>query len=197
MTLLKKSALKNQTRLFTVASSQGGYFTAKQAENAGFIRTNHAYHVRVGNWERQHPGIFRLAYYPFPSRSDLILWSLWSRDHNDVPRGIYSHQSALSIYDLSNLMPSKLHMTVPWKFRKGSKIPPVLRLHFSDLQPSEIEERDGYQVTRPMKTILDLIEAKEISNGQVSQALHEARTRGLVTEKEIQKNHIQLAPFLF
>ncbi len=82
------------------------FFTAKQAEFAGIDRTHHAYHVRVGNWEREHRGVFRLVHFPANERSDLIRWALWSRDRQDHPQGVYSHQMALSIYNLSDLMPS-------------------------------------------------------------------------------------------
>ncbi len=193
---LRKSANESEARLYEIAECQGGFFTAKQADVAGYTRSNHVYHVRSGKWERQDHGIFRLAHYPLSEHADLIHWSLWSRDQSDIPQGVYSHQTALSIYDLSDIMPSKLHMTVPRKFRKGSKIPLVLRLHFGDLETSEIEERAGYSVTRPLKTILDVIKAREISNDFIQQALSEARELGLITESEVRKHRVQLAPFL-
>jgi predicted transcriptional regulator of viral defense system len=45
---------------------------------------------------------------------------------------VYSHHTALSLYDLSDLNPSKLHMTVPMDFRRNSEIPGILVLHFAD-----------------------------------------------------------------
>jgi predicted transcriptional regulator of viral defense system len=185
---MKRSFQECQALLFTAAESQGGYFTAKQAEEAGFDRTNHAYHVRAGNWQREHRGIYRLTHYPVSEQSDLILWSLWSRDRNDVPQGAYSHQTALGIYELSDLMPAKLHMTVPRKFRKSSKIPAVLVLHFADLPSADIQDREGYRVTRPMRTILDLSDTRDIPDDLLAQAFHEARERGLITETEIREN---------
>jgi len=95
--VMKRSSKESQARLFAIAEAQGGFFTAKQAEDAGFDRTHHAYHLRVGNWQRKHRGIYRLAQFPMPDRSDLILWSLWSRNRDDQAQGVYSHQTALSI----------------------------------------------------------------------------------------------------
>ena len=180
-----------------MAESQGGYFTAKQAEEAGFDRTNHAYHVRAGNWEREYRGIFRLANFPATERPDLVCWSLWSRDRQDQPQGIYSHQTALSIHDLSDVMPSKLHMTVPLRFRKNSKTPPALVMHHADLPAEMTEERTGFRVTRPMRTILDLRESQELSPDLLTQAFVEARKRGLITESEIREFRHQLPSFLF
>lgn len=193
---VKRSSLESQSELFAIAQSQGGYFTAKQAEEAGFDRTNHAYHVRAQNWQREYRGIFRLARFPMPEHPDLVLWSLWSRDRDDRLQGVYSHQTALGIHDLSDLMPSKLHMTVPLKFRKGSRIPRPLVLHYADLDPGMIEEREGFRVTRPMQAILDLQDSKEIPEEVLAQAFSEARRRGLITEQEIKKNKDKLRPIL-
>ena len=194
---MKRSSHESEARLFAAAESQGGYFTAKQAEEAGFDRTNHAYHVRAGNWEREHRGIFRLAHFPANERPDLVRWSLWSRDRQDHPQGVYSHQTALSIHDLSDLMPSKLHMTVPLKFRKTSKIPPVLVLHYADLPAGAIDEREGFRVTRPMRAILDLGESQELSPDLLAQAFSEARKRGLITEDEVREYRHKLPASLF
>ena len=195
--VVKRSSHESEAGLFAVAESQGGYFTAKQAEEAGFDRTNHAYHVRAGNWEREHRGIFRLAHFPANERPDLVRWSLWSRDRQDHPQGVYSHQTALSIHDLSDLMPAKLHMTVPLKFRKTSKIPPVLILHYADLPGEAIEEREGFRVTRPMRAILDLGESQELSPDLLAQAFSEARKRGLITETEVREYRHKLPSSLF
>jgi len=194
--MMKRSSQESEARLFAVAESQGGYFTAKQAEEAGFDRTNHTYHVRARNWEREYRGIFRLAHFPANERPDLVRWFLWSRDRQDHPQGVYSHQTALSIHDLSDLMPSKLHMTVPMKFRKSSKIPPVIELHHADLPTGVMEEREGFRVTRPMRTILDLSESQELSPDLLAQAFTEARKRGLITENEIKKYRHKLPSFL-
>jgi predicted transcriptional regulator of viral defense system len=153
--------------------------------------------VRAGNWEREHRGIFRLVYFPANERPDLVRWFLWSRDRQDHPQGVYSHQTALGIHDLSDLMPSKLHMTVPHSFRKNSEIPTGLVLHYADLPARETEEREGFRVTRPMRTILDLSKSQEPSPDLLTQAFGEARKRGLITEKEIKEHRHQLPAFLF
>src|SRR5271155_6077792 len=148
-------------RLYEIAEDQQGFFTTKQAKAAGFAENTHPYHVRTGNGIREHRGIYRLASFPRGERPDLMLWSLWSRNREEASQGVYSHQTALSIHDLSDVMPAKLHMTVPRRFRRNSKIPRVLVLHFADLPESDIGVAHGVRVTRPMRTILDLLEGGE------------------------------------
>ena len=187
---MRRSFQESQAGLFAFAEAQGGFFTAKQAETAGFDRTNHAYHVRSGKWMREYRGIYRLNQYPLPPDSDLILWSLWSRGRNDMPQGVYSHETALRIFDLSDNMPANLHMTVPAKFRRGAAIPAILILHHADLASADVEEREGFRVTRPMRTILDLVAAGGLSSDLLKQAFDEARNRGLVTARETHDNKL-------
>jgi predicted transcriptional regulator of viral defense system len=188
---------ENQSRdhdqLFAIAQGQRGFFTAKQAEAAGFQRCNHSYHVRAGNWAREGRGIFRLQQFPVSDEADLVLWSLWSRDRSDRPAGVYSHETALRIYDLSDLMPSKLHMTVPKTFRRNTPVPGGLVLHRGKLEATEVEERDGYKVTRPIKTMVDLIQTGTLAEDTLRSAFAEAVQRGLITQSEIARNQDALS----
>jgi hypothetical protein len=74
-----RTSNERQKELYQIAEAQGGYFTAKQAAFLGYASNKRAYHVQAGNWLREHRGIYRLALFPEPDRSDLILWWLWSR----------------------------------------------------------------------------------------------------------------------
>jgi len=183
-------------KLYDVAEGQGGFFTSKQAVDAGFVSNHHSYHVKAGNWTREAWGIFRLAQFPMPERADLIRYSLWSRNRQDQPQGVYSHQTALGLYDLSDVMPSKLHLSVPKTFRKNCAIPSALVLHYADLLPDDIEVREGYRVTRPLRTLLDLIDSKELSPDLMEQAIKESRKRGLITVSEFKKHHAKLQGYL-
>lgn len=171
--------------LFDTAEGQQGYFTAKQAETAGFNKKNHHYHVRSGSWIRESRGVYRLSQFPVAEQPDMIVWSLWSRDRSDKPQGVYSHETALSVYGLSDLMPAKLHMTVPPEFRRSASIPGVLVLHRGRLRDQEIEARQGFRVTRPLKTIADLVAAGDISADHLRQAVRQAAERGYISRSKI------------
>ena len=178
----RKAAAK---RLYEVAEGQEGFFTTKQAKAAGFAENTHPYHVQAGNWIREHRGIYRLASFPQGERPDLMLWSLWSRNRAEAVQGVYSHQTALSLHDLSDVMPAKLHMTVPMSFRRNSEIPRVLVLHFADLPQSYVGIAHGVRVTKPMRTIVDLMAGGDVPLGTLRQALREGLRRGLIRRSEI------------
>lgn len=173
-------------RLFDVAEQQQGFFTTKQAKSAGFAENTHPYHVQARNWIREHRGIYRLALFPTPERPDLVLWSLWSRNRREEIEGVFSYQTALSLHELSDLNPAKLHMTVPKHFRRNSDTPGILVLHYRDLPEADVQTGPGYKYTRPLRTILDLIEVGTIERSLIIQALRQALDRGLITYQQLQ-----------
>ena len=173
-------------RLREIAQSQQGFFTTKQAIRAGFAEKTHSYHVNAGNWIREHRGIYRLADFPTPERPDLMLWYLWSQNRQEIPEGTYSHETALSLHELSDVMPSKLHMTVPKNFRRNSVIPAVLILHKANIDKSDVQEMYGVRVTRPLRTIMDLLRSKQVDESQLKLAVNEALRRGLIGKREIE-----------
>ena len=175
-------------RLYAIAEGQGGYFTPKQAEAAGFSQKNHSYHVKMGNWIRERRGIYRLANFPAAERPDLMFWWLWSRGHNDEPQGVYSHETALSIYDLSDINPARLHMTVPRSFRRRGAPSKLPVLHRAAVHKDDIGKRFGIKVTRPLKTIADLLVTRTVQMDHMQQAVKQAFQRGLITRAELESN---------
>ena len=177
-------AKPDSDRLFEVAESQQGYFSTPQAIAAGYARSTHSYHVHAGNWVREHRGVYRLHRYPRSEEGQLVLWSLWSRNREGKPQGVYSQLTALSVEELSDANPAKLHMTVPPDFRRSGEVPAILRLHKAQLAPDEIIEKHGYAVTTPTRAILDLTTSGEADRDLIIQALREGQSRGLITRAQ-------------
>lgn len=171
--------------LFDMAEGQQGYFTAKQATDVGYQLGSQAHHVKSGNWVRVERGIYRLARFPQSSEEQLVIYTLWSRNRAGEPEGVYSHQTALSIHELSDLNPAKLHMTVPSAFRRSAKVPRILVLHRASLNEKDVEQRQGFAVTRPLRAIADLVAVESVSHDIVEQALAEGRQRGLLSVREV------------
>jgi predicted transcriptional regulator of viral defense system len=172
--------------LFEIADQQQGFFTTKQAKAAGFAENTHPYHVKAGNWNRERRGIYRLALYPVTDRPELSFWALWSRNRNEEIEGVFSHHTVLRMYDLSDLNPAKIHMTVPTHFRRNSEIPGVLVLHYADLPESDIKTAQGFKFTRPLRAILDLIEAGTVEQTFIRQAITQGVDRGLITLPQLE-----------
>ena len=173
-----------EERLFRTASAQGGYFTAIQAKKAGFSGNNHPYHVRCGRWVREWRGVYRLARYPLQDDAQYSLWGMWSCNRKGRILGAFSYETAFSLFDLSDAMPEKLHMTVPRGFRRHGAIPDALLLHHADIRETECEERDGYRVTKPFRTIADIVRAGAVSPEFIRQGVGQALERGYLTRAQ-------------
>ena len=167
--------------LFETASEQGGYFTAEQAAGCGFSRASLSYHARRGRFLRVRRGLYRLAEYPSPPHEDLLAaWLVAGRDD-----AVVSHESALDLLGLSDVIPDRIHLTVPRSKRyrpagQGVAIHTTTR----PLRPTDVLTRDGLPVTSPARSIVDAAEAGT-GPEQVVKAAREAVERGLATKTQL------------
>jgi len=182
--------------LFEIADQQQGYFTSLQAKNCGYYDGHFPRYIKSGEWLHIKRGIYRLAHYPLNDRPDLVEWSLWSRNKQGENEGVWSHETALDLYDLCDIMPAKLHLTVPKHFRR-SNLPPHLKLYFADLKKSDWSQKQGYRITTPIRTLWDLAQTQQISNEHLECAIHEAKKTGLITQQEINNLPSSIAKTVF
>ncbi len=177
--------MASKDRLFQIADSQQGYFTSAQATECGYSRTNFHRYIGSGEWIKEQRGIYRLARYPVTSHPDLVLWGLWSRNSTGKIQGVWSHETALELYELSDVMPAKMHMTVPKRFRKWTAIPKHIIFHFAHLSDADVISQQGYLVTTPLKTIIDIVEEGKLSEDLMVQAIQDALQKGLISRKQL------------
>lgn len=173
-------------QLYESAQAQGGFFTTRQARAAGVKDNVHSYHVRAGNWVRERRGIYRLAQFPTSARPDLMLWQLWSHNRAGDPQGTFSHATALTVHELSDVMPRRLDLTVPPGFQRMAAIPRVLQLHRARLGDGDVETIDGVRVTTALRTLVDVIADDVLSRELQVQAVDEAIRRGLIMRRQIE-----------
>lgn len=163
-------------RLLAIAARQSGYFTAAQALETGYSYPAQRYHAQRGNWVRVDRGIYRLPEWPTGGRDDLVRWSLWSRG-----RAVVSHETALSVHELGDVDPARVHLTVPPNFRQAD---PAVVIHRAELPSHDVEERDGFRVTTPVRSLLD-VAAGELDLDQLARAIEEALGRGMTTRRAL------------
>jgi predicted transcriptional regulator of viral defense system len=162
--------------LYQLAEHQAGYFTAPQARQAGFSRSLLAYHLGTGRFERVRPHVYRLAQFPASPHEDLYVAWLQAG-----PDAVISHDTALALYELSDLLPGEIHVTVP---RTASRRRQGLRLHTKRLVQEEVTRYEGLPVTTVLRTLAD-VAAAGLADEQVRQAIREALRRGLVTRESL------------
>ncbi len=167
-------------RLYEIGASQDGHFMTVQAAQAGYSPQLLAKHLKSRRIRRVSRGIYRIVHYPAGDHEDLAVLWLWSERE-----GVFSHETALTLHELSDVLPSKTHMTVPssWKTRR-LRVPGQLVLHFSDLEEEEKAWHESVPVTSSARTLCDCA-AEDFSPDLLRQALQQGIERGLFIDREV------------
>ena len=176
--------------LYDVASSQEGLFTTRQAASAGYSPPLLAHHQKAGRITRVRRGIYRLIHFPPGEHEELVAAWLWTES-----KGVISHQTALSLQGLSDVLPSQIHITLPldWR-RRRLRVPEDLVLHYAEIAAKERSWIDAVPVTSTSRSLNDCALAG-FSPDLLRQAAKQALTRGLVTRAELPEVEIALKPF--
>ena len=160
--------------------SQAGHFTAQQAAEAGYSPQLLVHHVGGGRVARVRRGIYRLVHFPADQHEDLAVTWLWSER-----AGVISHQTALALHELSDVLPAHVHLTLPsaWRQRRFRVLPGVV-LHHADVAPEDRTWFGAVPVTTPRRSLNDCARdglAPELLRAAAQQALR----RGLVKDGEL------------
>lgn len=177
-------------QLFEIAAAQGGLFTTQQAGEAGYSPQLLAHHVNAGRMVRMRRGVYRLVHFPAGEHEDLALVWLWSER-----QGVFSHQTALALHDLSDILPSQVHLTLPeaWRQRR-LRVPEGVVLHFGDVARSELRWFGPVPATAPLRTLEDCV-ADHLPPELLAGAARDALARGLVARDELAAVEAALEPF--
>ncbi len=180
---VRQATKPNRTQLFEIASEQGGYFTSEQAQACGFSRALLSHHVKSGHFVRVRRGLYRFQEYPSSPREHVL--AAWLAVGKDV--AVVSHESALDLLGLSDVIPSAVHLTVSRARRNVPSIPGV-KIHTTvrPLGPADRVVRDGIVVTSATRSILDAAEAGTAPE-QIEVAVVQAVERGLATPAHLRR----------
>jgi predicted transcriptional regulator of viral defense system len=173
---MRRDPLALRRALTQVAAQQAGHFSAQQALEVGYTYQVQRYHVQRGEWLRVDRGIFRLTDWPTSQHEDLVRWTLWSRG-----RAVISHETALAVLELGEVMPARVHITVSPGFRMRAS---AVVVHRALLEPSEVEAFEGFSVTTPVRSILDAA-AGGTEVDQLARTIRDALERGLLTARSL------------
>jgi predicted transcriptional regulator of viral defense system len=169
---MRDSADRTDLRgLEAFALGQGGYFDRRSAQEYGITDSLLGYHTRTGRFERVLPGVYRLRAAPISPYDEYLLAWVWTND-----RGAISHESALALYELGDVLPTRVQVTVPRPFHRTSA---PFKVHLAPLPERDVRTYNGVRVTTPARAIVDAA-ATGTDPTQIHKAVREALARGLV-----------------
>ena len=161
--------------LLDQAQQQYGYLTPEDARELDADPALLRQMAARGTLERVARGVYRVPTVP-PTPLDAYMQAvLWTGR-----KGVLSHETALDLYELADVNPSAIHLTVPRTFRTHREIPHSYRLHRGDVSPEQTRWHEGLPIVTPETAIRG---AKEQALGWhlIDQAIETARSRGLIT----------------
>jgi len=163
--------------LFQIASGQQGYFTSRQARESGVSNELVKHHVRTGRFIRTYRGIYRFRDYPSSPREHVA--AAWLAVGKDL--AVVSHETALDLHDLTDVIPYGIHLTVPREGRGARKLPGIT-LHTTTLKfdPRDVQTVEGIRMTSATRTIVD-VATTGMSPEHIEVAVAQALGRGLTT----------------
>ena len=115
--------------------------------------------------------------------------------HWSEQKGVVSHQTALALHGLSDVLPGGVHLTLPlaWRQRRF-RVPAGVVLHHADVGPAERSWFGAVPTTSPRRSLNDC--AREgLSPELLLSATRQALRRGLVSKAELGDVKKALKPF--
>jgi predicted transcriptional regulator of viral defense system len=168
---------RNFNTLHEIAEDNYGFLTVDDARRAGILPQRLAEMARRGSLRREGLGLYRLDPFPAHELDSYRKATLWPYG----VEGVLSHETALDLYELSDVNPAKIHITVPKRYRlRRRETPPSYRFHHEDLYARDITRHEGLPIVTPAKAIRQCHEAN-VRHDLVRQALEDAKQRGLLT----------------
>ena len=159
-----------------LASTQAGYFRTDQALVSGLSRGAVHHAVETGEIERIRYGLYRFAHFPPTPNDELHELQLLE------PRGTFSHETALTQYGLTDLLPRAIHFSVP--LRTGFRPRPGVTIHHFQLGPKDRVLRDGLWLTSLPRTFRDAARSG-VDPDQLIEAAREAEQRAMISREDL------------
>lgn len=165
--------------VYEVALDQFGYFTTAQARRQGVTTQAIFMMAKRGTIERRSHSVYRVKAIPPSPLDPYMEATLWP----PKTQGVICHQTALELFEISDVNPTKIHMTVPKKYRTHRHVPVSYVLHRADLDLADITSFEGIPITKPAKTIHDCGQT-HLGPALIKQAIEDALRQGLITRDE-------------
>lgn len=123
-----------QDLLWDVALDQHGFVTLSDARRLGISRDAVTMLARRGKLEQVATAVYRFPRFQAGPAAPYMLAVLWTGD----PRACLSHDTALAAYEVSDINPERVHLTVPLGRRIRRSHGDLYTVHHQNLADDEI-----------------------------------------------------------
>jgi predicted transcriptional regulator of viral defense system len=132
--------------LLALAGENDGLVTASQARAIGIVGSVLARLAQRGKLERVARGVYRIPHYPADRLSQYREAVSWARASHEPENGALSHETALAVYGISDVNPSRVYIAVPKQARLRRQKPKWIVNHREELTAGRITVHEGLPV---------------------------------------------------
>ncbi len=165
--------------LAEIAADQFGLVTIDDAQGIGYQPKTLAKLASRGQLEHVSRGVYRVPFLPGGQMAPYMAAALWPQG----ARGVLTHETALDLWDVSDVNPTKIHIAVPRTHRPQRQVPKAYVIHREDLSPAEITAIEGVPVVKFARALHQCAQA-HLARDLLEQAARHGRSRGLLSADE-------------
>jgi predicted transcriptional regulator of viral defense system len=166
--------------LAEIAADQHGLFTLEDARAVGYAANTVAQMARRGRLERVSQGVYRVPFLPFGKLGAYMEAALWPVG----VKGVLSHATALDLWEVSDINPARIHLTVPRAHRTQRAVPAGYVIHREDVSAGEVDAIEGLPVVTLARSIGDC--ARDgVAFDLLEQAMRTGAARGLLSPQQV------------
>lgn len=170
-------------------ANQWGMITARQARTAGLDRPTLHRLCNAGHLDHVRHGVYAsTAATITPARDQQAAWlalspavAAWERPTLDPDGGVLSHQSAINLHGLGELVNDRITFTTP---RRRTSRDPDLWFKTAELTEPDVTRVDGLPVTTVLRTICDLLD-QHIDGSHIATIIREGVIANVVGLDEL------------
>ncbi|MGH2878499.1 MAG: type IV toxin-antitoxin system AbiEi family antitoxin domain-containing protein [Solirubrobacteraceae bacterium] len=168
--------------LAEAAADRFGLLTVDDAKQAGYRPKTVVTLAERGQLERISRGVYRVPFLPGGEMQAYMAAALWPQGVH----GVLTNETALDLWDVSDVNPAKIHIAVPRAHRPQRDIPKAYVIHREDLDLADITAIEGVPVVRLARAIRQCAEL-HVGRDLLEQAVRHGRSRGLLDAQEHQQ----------
>lgn len=176
-----EGSLTHLERLREVAVDQHGLVTSAQAAESGVSLASLSMMVRRGRLKKVARGLYRVPQVPVTPYDSFMQAVLWT----GFPEACLSHDSALDAWEISDINPDKIHLTVAARRRITRQIPHSYDIHRQDLLPEQVTWWEGIPTVTAATAIRQCL-ASGVPTYLIRQAIERSAPTGIVPAYERQ-----------
>jgi predicted transcriptional regulator of viral defense system len=168
-------AVTDLERLREAALDQYGYVTTAQALEANVSSASLGMMVRRGRLEKAARGLYRVSQTPATQYDPFMKAVLWT----GFPEACLGHDSALDAWEISDILPDRIHVVVAARRRIVREVPHDYVIHREDLPSDQVTWWQGIPTVTPATAIRQCLESG-VPTYLIRQAIERSAREGLV-----------------